>query len=254
MTKLREHRGKALRRGSSSFPGDARYRSLAMQMESLSSSLNSLGALITPGTSISKAVASLGSQGGTILLSEGEWSFFETLTISRPNVHIVATSPSRTKFTRSAGGATNMIVLDGVGCMLEGIRFVDPNVAAGAVKITADRCSVKNCTFEDVGGGVHVIDADWTEITGNHIIEMAYSGIVFDGTCAYGIVANNRFEGSNASYNDILMRASVTSAVIAGNVFEYSNGEIDIVGHASMQTQAELLATNSIDNANIQVR
>ena len=233
MTKLREHRGKALRRGSSSFPGDARYRSLAMQMESLSSSLNSLGALITPGTSISKAVASLGSQGGTILLSEGEWSFFETLTISRPNVHIVATSPSRTKFTRSAGGATNMIVLDGVGCMLEGIRFVDPNVAAGAVKITA---------------------ADWTEITGNHIIEMAYSGIVFDGTCAYGIVANNRFEGSNASYNDILMRASVTSAVIAGNVFEYSNGEIDIVGHASMQTQAELLATNSIDNANITVR
>ena len=210
------------------------------------------GPYITPDTTISDAVASLPSKGGRIFLSEGQWSFNSKLTISRPNVHIISLCPGRTVLKRTASGSGNMILLSGEECSVEGIRFVDPNVTAGVVKITANRCAVRGCVFEDVGGGVHVTGANWVEVARNHIIEMAYSGIVFDGTCAYGMIANNRFEGSNATYDDVSLGASVTSTVISGNVFEYSNGSIlyEVSGNG-MQTIVEIDGANSIDRGNI---
>lgn len=210
------------------------------------------GPYITPDTTISDAVASLPSKGGRIFLSEGQWSFNSLLDITRPNVHIISLCPGRTVLKRTAGGAQSMISLLGEESSIEGVRFVDPGATVASVTIAANRGAVRNCVFEDVGASVLVYAANWAEVSGNHIIENARDGVAFAGTCAYGMIANNRFEGSNASYNDVNLGSSVTSTVISGNVFEYSNGSIlyEVSGNG-MQTIAEIDGANSIDRGNI---
>ena len=221
-------------------------------MESLSSSLNDFGLVITPKTPISKAVASLGSQGGTIILSEGEWSFFEELVITRPNVKIVAAFPGTTKFTRSAGGGSSMIRLSGANCSVEGVTFFDPVATGGPVRIYADRCSVKNCVYEDVGSIMLVLNGNYFEFSGNHIISRSGAGVVVTGTTG-GKILDNTFEGTNTSYKDILCGSDTVSTVLSGNVHDYADGEVEVYNNNGMQTQLNIESTNSIARGNITI-
>ena len=240
----------SLTRGIYSQTNDSRFRSIMRQLEDEVKRGYNLGPVITPDISIRDAISSLPKNGGRIVLSEGEWTFNANLSVTRPNVHILSMSPQKTILRRTKTTSDNMLTLSGAECIIEGIRFIDENSSGFCIESTGNRTVVKNCFFQDVYGGIKITGANFCTVEGNHFVDADGTNIEFSGTCAYGLIANNRME-EGRTYN-ILLSNATSKSVLVGNVLEYSAGHIsrdDL--ETGMQSSAEIAASNVVDPSNI---
>ena len=184
--------------------------------------LGDIGTVIRPGQSIERAIAGLGTDGGRILLSEGTYPIEASITVSHPNVSIVAISPHRTLIKRTITTSSPLIQVTSDYVMISGIRFDDSNATAAAVQLEGDYASVSNCRFDDCYNAV-VVRGEWcrvsdnlvvsadnyaihatstarqTQITGNRIVPVAAYAVRVDGVTPGAVIIGNVFDESNAN-------------------------------------------------------
>jgi len=158
--------------------------------------LDVLGQPITPETGLLEAIGlvrgTVNVQGGRLLLGEGVWQFNSTLTIDCPKLELVAMYPGRTIFRRSVSASTPMISITAERVSLHGITFEDPESTEMCVIVSADRCNVVNCVFDDTYGAIELASADYCMVTGNRVeTYVAASPIDLTGTSSFNVVANN---------------------------------------------------------------
>jgi len=138
-----------------------------------------LGLVAHPGMSLRQIMSAAGSggiggEGLRVLLGEGTWHIGpDGLSIARERIQLVALSPGRTIFkrTNASGRATdNMVRVEADHVLLDGIRFYDESDILGAVEISEDFCTVRNCLFDDCYAAVYANGAKYLRLTDNTVL------------------------------------------------------------------------------------
>lgn len=213
-------------------------RTIGGQIESNASTVNSMGLVITPKTSIREAINTLGNAGGRILLSEGVWTFYGALSIDKP-VELVSMSPGMTTFKRPAENTAGMVVVNiqdtrslsaqdvKRGVVISGIRFDDrtttssvPSILSLGSMLTVKDCLVVSGPSKAAVPTFQVYGKSWATFIGNVFADPSPAGhhIFINSASSYNQVLNNKFDITNSSYASVYLDDAVTNSVIVGNV------------------------------------
>ena len=130
----------------------------ANDRDSLRQALNNLGSSVT--------------RGGTILLGEGVWTFYEEFEIDVPNIALVALAPQKTIFRRQENTSGPMMTMSGDGWRLHGIRIQDESTDTGggtySFVLSGDRGAMSDCYFEKCPRAA-VVTGDWCKVSDSHV-------------------------------------------------------------------------------------
>ena len=215
---------KDFRRPQVVWTGDSKLRTIGRQLEATQFTDRTIGPIASPLKSIREILGLFGDNGGRVFLTEGEWVFNENLSTARDSIHIVSTSPGGTVFKRPAAKAssTEVMAFTGNDVTLDGIRFVDEGNSTPTymVSVAGERCTIKNCVFEDVYGGVKVT-GDWCSIKDCTFITVSGYAIEFSGTARNGIVTGNMIQSGGGS---VYLGSNVSRTGVLHNVFDNESG------------------------------
>ena len=93
------------------------------------------------------------------------------------------------------------------------------------ISLSGQRCTIKNCVFEDVYGGIK-ITGNWCSIRDCTFITSAGHAIEFSGSASNGIVIGNIIQANGGS---IHLGDSVSETAVLSNVFDnVSGGDVKI--------------------------
>ena len=215
---------KDFRRPQVIWTGDHKLKSIGKQLEATQLTNRTIGPIASPRRSINEIVGLLGDKGGRVFLTEGEWVFNQNLSTSKDSIHIVSTSPGKTVFKRPSAKAssTEVMAFTGNDVILDGIRFIDEgnSTATYMISIAGERCTIKNCVFEDVYGGIKVTGG-WCAIRDCTFITSSGYAIEFSGTASNGIVIGNMIQSGGGSGR---LGDAVTRTGVLYNVFDNASG------------------------------
>ena len=204
--------------------GDHKLKNIGRQLEATQLTNRTIGPIASPTRGINEVIGLLGDDGGRVFLTEGEWIFNQNLSTSMNGIPIVSTSPGRTVFKRPLAKASSAEVMAFTGddVILDGIRFIDEGNATSTymISIAGQRCTIKNCVFEDVYGGIK-ITGDWCAIRDCTFITATGRAIEFSGTASNGIVIGNIIQSNGG---DVHLGDSVSRTGVLYNVFDNESG------------------------------
>jgi hypothetical protein len=241
--------------GQVQFPGDHRLRTIGRQLESAVIEIGRHGPIVSGTRTLRDAIGHLGRTGGRILVGEGIWSFNKQIVISRPNVHIISTSPGKSVFINKIDDPVSanqvMLVAEGDEFIIEGVRFINETNTQHQVKITGDHSTIRNCVFEKFGAGCTVVGGDYAKLEGNRFIDgtSGYNMALFSSS--HNIISNNIFADTTGA-TQLYLSNTVDKTVIVGNVFDWTAGVIGSPYRGTgMQTDATLALMNVVQTGNI---
>ena len=204
--------------------GDHKLKNIGRQLESTQLTNRTIGPIASPLKTLNDIIGLLDTSGGRVFLTEGEWIFHQNLSTDRDSVHLVSTSPGKTVFKRrsSAASATEVMEFTGDDITLDGIRFVDEGntTATYMISLAGQRCTIKNCVFEDVYGGVK-ITGNWCSIRDCTFITSTGYAVEFSGTARNGIVIGNIIQDNGGS---VYLGDDVSEVAVLSNVFQNASG------------------------------
>lgn len=245
---------KDFRRPQIIWTGDHKLKTIGKQLEATQLTNRTIGPIASPTRGINEIVGLLGDRGGRVFLTEGEWIFNQNLSTSRDAIHIVSTSPGRTVFKRplAKASATETMEFTGDDVILDGIRFIDEgnSTATYMISIAGQRCTIKNCVFEDVYGGIKVT-GDWCAIKDCTFITATGHAIEFSGTASNGIVSGNMIQSGGGGVH---LGDSVSKTGVLHNVFDNASGGDIKVSYFAGQEIVTGSALNVVHKDQVQER
>jgi len=217
----------------SQYPGDFRLRNMGHDLGVVQAHIQRFGNIITPGTSLVRAMMLLDKDGGTVWFAEGTYFIKEPFETSRDNVVWRAIGP-RTKIQRVpaetktvAQGGGPMLTFNGARSQLIGFEIEDnPDSSYSSVKMAGDRSIVQDCHFVDGYNGVEIAGS-LCRVSHNHFKGASNRGVFLTGTKSRNMVEANTFESSGIADYDIYFDDNVTDGGAVSN-----NHEIDATGLA----------------------
>lgn len=221
---------------------DYRLRTMGQQAEAEATINGGLEPVFSDRYSLRQIVGNVGTEGGRVFLTEGIWFFDGSMTIGTKNLHIYSTSPGRTIFKRASTGSTaeSMLIFEGEGVTIEGVRFIDNMASARAViELDGQRSTVRDCVFEDVSNGVKVEGADWCAVRDCRFTSVTTNAVEYSGTCEGGMVTGNIVETNGG---DIYLGDNVSGTVVTGNSIDAGSRKISYFAGRNISTGSLLNA------------
>jgi len=212
------------------------------------------GPVIGPSVDLQRAYFSLPEDGGRIMLGEGIYQIYETLTITKKNVAFVSTSPGKTIIRRSDSTSGELIKVDTTASnfRLVGVTLEDVSATntSASLKILAPNATIKDTVFKDYHLGIHVYHTYGAKITCNRFELGAERG----SYCVYledaddCIVSTNDFHEALVGFNAVYANDDSERVSIVGNLTSGAN-QISIKTGKLCST-----AGNTPDGTSVQVR
>jgi len=236
---------------------DPRLRNLSASIANVRDRVAEFALVATPDMTLRDIIAHCGTLSTSghldVFFTDGTWTFKDGVSISRPRVNFWSLG-NNTVFERhkSATGTRPLLELRAEEITLNGIRFNDTGTNLGpAVKVTEDRCVVRNCTIEDSWRAIEVNGADGVRVLDNHVLasrDTDYS-IYVTGSSVDGIMVGNIVEQAGLTAN-IFFDTGSARWVIANN--QTLSGKIrftDTDGHATTSNSGSSISVVADENS-----
>tara|TARA_R110000824_G_scaffold41965_8_gene124233 strand:- start:1313 stop:2047 length:735 start_codon:yes stop_codon:yes gene_type:complete len=237
------------RRGARVVRGRAgSFRALADGVRVVGNRLSDIGVVANSRESLVSLLSRQGV-GGTaaepmrIVLGEGAWSFYGSMTIERSNLHLIGMGSA--KFVRTGADATPMLLFTGDNITIDGLWLEDTNSTDVIFEFQGDDCTVKDCWVEDCNKFVEV-SGDRGRVSGNEIKNArATKSVHLSGTAELHVVSGNRFK--TTAGEPIYADDNVSDSIFIGNVYANSTRLINYKGSSGNVGSA----SNNVGTVNV---